>query len=84
MHKNSTMLAASFVALALVSGGASIQAAEEGGGAEATEADMPKICDDQAKNRQLTGAERSTYLKQCTESTPQSVQRSARKMEGTK
>lgn len=84
MHKNSTMLAASLVVLALAFGGTAVQAAEEGGGAEATQADMPKICNDQAENRQLTGAERTTYLKNCTESSPQSVARSARKMEGQK
>lgn len=83
MHKNPTMLAASFVALMFAFGG-SVYAAEEGGGAEATQADMPRICNDQAENRQLTGTERSTYLKKCTESSPQSVERSARRMEGQK
>jgi psiF repeat-containing protein len=83
MHKNPTMLAASFVALTLAFGSFA-HATEEGGGAEVTQADMPKVCNEQAENRQLTGAERSTYLKKCTESTPQSVERSARKMEGQK
>lgn len=83
MNKNSTMLIASLAVLALAFG-ASAQAADEGGGAEVKQADMPKVCNDQAENRQLTGAERSTYLKQCTESSPQSVSRSARKMEGQK
>jgi len=83
MHKNPTMLAASFVVLTLAFTG-SVYAAEEGGGAEATQGDMPKLCNDQAENRQLSGAERSTYLKKCTESSPQSVERSARRMEGQK
>jgi hypothetical protein len=83
MHKNSTMLAASLVVLTFAFTG-SVYAAEEGGGAEATQADMPKLCNEQAENRKLAGAERSTYLKKCTESSPQSVSRSARKMEGQK
>lgn len=83
MHKNSTMLAASVFALMLLAAPA-VQAAEEGGGAEVTQDDMPKVCNDQAENLQLAGAARSTYLKNCTESSPQSVSRSARKMEGTK
>jgi len=83
MHKNSTMLAASVVVLTFAFGG-SVYAAEEGGGAEATQTDMPTICNNQAENLQLAGAERSTYLKKCTESSPQSVERSARKMEGQK
>lgn len=84
MHKNSTMLAASVFALAFAFGGSAVQAAEEGGGAEVTQDDMPKVCNDQAENLQLAGAARSTYLKNCTESSPQSVSRSARKMEGKK
>lgn len=83
MHKKPTTLAASLVVLTLAFSG-SAYAAEEGGGAEVTQADMPKVCNEQAENRQLTGAERSTYLKKCTESSPQTVSRSARKMEGQK
>lgn len=84
MHKKSTMLAASAAALVFAFGVSFAQAADEGGGAEATANDMPAICDAQAKNLQLSGAQRSTYLKNCTSTSPQSVQRSARKMEGTK
>ena len=85
MHKNSTMLTASLVAMAFALWAIPAKAADEGGGADATDANMPAICNGQAETLKLTGAERATYMKRCTVSAVRAAaSRSARKLEGTK
>lgn len=85
MHKNCTVFAAGLLAFALAFGGPATAAEEEvGGGKEATADDMASICDGQADMLKLSGDDRSGYLDKCNKTSIETVQRSARKMEGQK
>jgi len=85
MHKNSAMLTASVVAIAFALSAAPAKAEEEGGGSDATDADMASICDSQADKLDLAGTERASYVQKCSISFVRAAAaRSARKLEGTK
>ena len=85
MHKNSAMLTASVVAIAFALSAAPAKAEDEGGGADATDADMASICDSQADKLDLAGTERASYVQKCSISFVRAAAaRSARKLEGTK
>ncbi|MGK2922627.1 MAG: hypothetical protein ACSLE4_07555 [Methyloceanibacter sp.] len=54
----------------------------EGGGQQATAAEMPEICQKQAANRSLTGDDKEAYLKACSAPQSQVTRSATRKMEG--
>lgn len=54
----------------------------EGGGQQATAAEMPEICQKQAANRSLTGDDKEAYLKKCNAPQSQVTRSATRKMEG--
>jgi hypothetical protein len=87
MNRKLTLPTICFAVTGLLLAANPVYAADEevsgdGGGQQATAAEMPEICQKQAANRGLTGDDEEAYLKKCNAPQSQVTRSVTRKMEG--